>query len=85
MPVIDFHNHYYPPNPPEYDCVANLSATAGVQKYTAVGLKAARSKHPGGVNLLLADGAVKFVTNGIQPDVWTALSTRAGGEANTEF
>jgi len=74
------YNHYYPPNPPEYDCVANLS-TPGPQQYTAVGFKAARSNHPGGVNLLLADGAVRFIADGIQPDIWTALSTRAGGEA----
>ena len=73
------YNHFYTPNPPEYDCVANIS-TPGQQQFTAVGFKAARSNHPGGVNLLLADGAVKFFTNGIQPDIWTALGTRAGGE-----
>ncbi len=73
------YNHFYPPNPPEYDCVANLS-TPGPQQYTAVGFKAARSFHPGGVNILLADGAVRFVTNGIDPITWSALSTRAGGE-----
>jgi prepilin-type N-terminal cleavage/methylation domain-containing protein/prepilin-type processing-associated H-X9-DG protein len=73
------YNHFYPPNPPQYDCVANL-ATAGQQQFTAVGFKAARSNHPGGVNLLLADGAVRFVTNAIQIDTWRALATRAGGE-----
>jgi prepilin-type N-terminal cleavage/methylation domain-containing protein/prepilin-type processing-associated H-X9-DG protein len=73
------YNHYYPPNPPEYDCVANLSAP-GPQQFTAVGFKAARSNHPGGVNLLLADGAVRFISNEIAPSLWTGLSTRAGGE-----
>jgi prepilin-type N-terminal cleavage/methylation domain-containing protein/prepilin-type processing-associated H-X9-DG protein len=73
------YNHFYPPNAPKYDCVANLSA-GGPQQYTAVGFKAARSNHPGGVNVLLADGAVRFVGNGIQPAAWTALATRAGGE-----
>jgi prepilin-type N-terminal cleavage/methylation domain-containing protein/prepilin-type processing-associated H-X9-DG protein len=73
------YNHYYTPNPPQYDCVANLS-TPGQQQYTAVGFKAARSNHPGGVNLLLADGSVHFVANGISPATWTALATRAGGE-----
>jgi prepilin-type N-terminal cleavage/methylation domain-containing protein/prepilin-type processing-associated H-X9-DG protein len=73
------YNHFYPPNPPQYDCVANLSQP-GPQQYTAVGFKAARSNHPGGVNLLFADGGVRFISNDIQPDVWTALSTRAGGE-----
>ena len=78
------YNHFYTPNPPQYDCVANI-AEAGPEQYTAVGFKAARSNHSGGVNLLLADGTVKFVTNDIQPDVWTALSTRAGAEPNTGF
>jgi prepilin-type processing-associated H-X9-DG protein len=73
------YNHYYPPNSPNYDCVANLS-TPGQEQYTAVGFKAARSNHPGGVNVLLADGAVRFVSNGVQQGTWTALATRAGGE-----
>ncbi len=73
------YNHYYPPNPPQYDCVSNLS-DVGQQEYTAVGFKAARSNHPGGVNLLFADGAVRFISNDIDPGIWTALSTRAGGE-----
>ncbi len=73
------YNHFYPPNPPQYDCVANLS-TPGPQQFTAVGFKAARSFHPGGVNVLLADGAVRFITNDILPETWTALSTRAGSE-----
>jgi len=73
------YNHFYTPNSANYDCVANLS-TPGIQQYTAVGLKAARSFHPGGVNVLFADGGVRFVTSGIQANVWTALGTRAGGE-----
>jgi prepilin-type N-terminal cleavage/methylation domain-containing protein/prepilin-type processing-associated H-X9-DG protein len=74
------YNHYYPPNSPNFDCVTDLPPFSGPQPDTAVGFKAARSNHPGGVNLLLADGSVRFVTNGIQPATWTALSTRAGGE-----
>jgi prepilin-type N-terminal cleavage/methylation domain-containing protein len=76
------YNHFYTPNAPTYDCVANLS-TPGPQQYTAVGLKAARSFHPGGVNVLIADGGVRFVTNDVQGKVWSALSTRAGGETNS--
>jgi prepilin-type processing-associated H-X9-DG protein len=40
----------------------------------------ADSDHPGGVNILMADGHVRFVKDGIQPRVWWALGTRAGGE-----
>jgi prepilin-type N-terminal cleavage/methylation domain-containing protein/prepilin-type processing-associated H-X9-DG protein len=74
------YNHFYLPNDPHYDCVANL-LTPGPQQFTAVGFKAARSRHANGVNLLLADGSVRFVTNGINPATWQSLATRAGGEA----
>ena len=38
------------------------------------------SRHPGGVNLLLGDGAVRFVKSGVTLGIWRALGTRAGGE-----
>jgi prepilin-type N-terminal cleavage/methylation domain-containing protein/prepilin-type processing-associated H-X9-DG protein len=40
----------------------------------------ANSDHTNGVNLLLCDGSVRFVTNGISLTTWRALGTRAGGE-----
>jgi prepilin-type N-terminal cleavage/methylation domain-containing protein len=41
---------------------------------------AARSMHIGGINALLCDGSVRFVTNGISATTWTAAATIAGGE-----
>jgi prepilin-type N-terminal cleavage/methylation domain-containing protein/prepilin-type processing-associated H-X9-DG protein len=83
------YNHYFTPNSPQIDCVSTLPAAALQGQpnalYTAVGFKAARSTHPGGVNLLLADGSVHFVQNGIDPAIWTALSTRAGNEPMGEW
>jgi prepilin-type N-terminal cleavage/methylation domain-containing protein/prepilin-type processing-associated H-X9-DG protein len=38
------------------------------------------SYHPGGVNLLLGDGSVKFVKNSVDLQTWRALGTRNGGE-----
>jgi len=38
------------------------------------------SRHPGGVNLLLADGSVKFVKDAINLPIWRSLGTRAGSE-----
>ena len=72
-----WYNHASVPNPGFPDCsVANgpgyIPAPGGVY--------AAASGHAGGVNLLLMDGAVRFVADGIDPTVWRALSTRAGGE-----
>jgi prepilin-type N-terminal cleavage/methylation domain-containing protein/prepilin-type processing-associated H-X9-DG protein len=38
------------------------------------------SFHTGGVNVLLADGSVRFITNSISLSTWRALGTRNGGE-----
>ena len=38
------------------------------------------SKHPGGVNLLLGDGSVRFIKDTINPATWSALGSRNGGE-----
>jgi prepilin-type N-terminal cleavage/methylation domain-containing protein/prepilin-type processing-associated H-X9-DG protein len=40
----------------------------------------ANSNHPGGVNVLMADGSVRFVKNAINQATWWALGTRANGE-----
>jgi prepilin-type N-terminal cleavage/methylation domain-containing protein/prepilin-type processing-associated H-X9-DG protein len=41
----------------------------------------ARSKHPGGVNVALCDGSVRFVVNHVSPTIWLALGSAYGGEA----
>lgn len=41
----------------------------------------ASSLHPGGINVAIADGSVKFVSSTVDQDVWWALGTRDGGEA----
>jgi prepilin-type N-terminal cleavage/methylation domain-containing protein/prepilin-type processing-associated H-X9-DG protein len=60
----------YPNNPP---CTA---ATPDIT-YT---VNASRSRHPGGVDVGLADGSVRFVKNTVNLYVWRALSTTQGGE-----
>jgi prepilin-type N-terminal cleavage/methylation domain-containing protein/prepilin-type processing-associated H-X9-DG protein len=42
-----------------------------------------RSRHPGGVNAGLCDGAVRFVSQTINIDVWRALGTTQGGETTS--
>ena len=65
------YNHYYVPNPPEWDC-GNASHNKG--------RSTSRSYHAGGVNLLNADGSVRFVRDNIPLGVWRDLGTRGGGE-----
>jgi prepilin-type N-terminal cleavage/methylation domain-containing protein/prepilin-type processing-associated H-X9-DG protein len=38
------------------------------------------SRHPGGANMLFADGSVHFLKSSISPVTWRALATRAFGE-----
>jgi len=39
-----------------------------------------RSRHPGGVMVLLCDGSVRFVSETVELAVWRAASSQAGGE-----
>jgi len=43
----------------------------------------AQSNHPGGVNVLFADGSVRFIKDSISAGTWMALGTRANGEVIT--
>lgn len=45
-----------------------------------IGLHPPRSHHPSGVNVLLGDGHVEFITNSIASQSWRALGTYNGGE-----
>ncbi len=78
-PFVDFvYSHTRTPNHSLRDCISGNAATA---------IMSPRSRHPGGVNLLLADGAVHFVSNSLDQKVWWALGSRDSGEtiSNTDF
>jgi prepilin-type N-terminal cleavage/methylation domain-containing protein len=62
-------NTKQPPNSAKADCAEN-----------GRGWFAARSAHPGGVNVVMTDGATAFVSDDIDLMVWRGLSTRAGAE-----
>jgi prepilin-type N-terminal cleavage/methylation domain-containing protein len=68
------YNHRLPPNTNLPDCFSRFA-----------GWKAARSRHTGGVNVLVGDGSVKFVRNAVDPLVWQAAATRSGGEVPGEW
>lgn len=67
------YDHGYTPNSVNVDCIS-----------TSANWKGARSKHPGGVNLLRCDGSVKFVAETIDATMWGNLATRAGGDIFSE-
>jgi prepilin-type N-terminal cleavage/methylation domain-containing protein/prepilin-type processing-associated H-X9-DG protein len=45
------------------------------------GASTASSRHAGGVNVLMADGSVKFIKTTVSTTVWWALGTRGGNES----
>ena len=77
------YNHARRPNDPVMDCMGVLMTPPADRRdmlYAAYGWRAARSRHPGGVQVALADGGTRFVSDAIDAVVWQASSTRAGGE-----
>ncbi len=57
-------------NVPEAPCTGTYSAYNNRSL-----IMAARSRHSGGVNLVLCDGTVRFVTNNVAIGVWQGLGT----------
>lgn len=72
--IIDIctYDHVMAPNQPS--CL-NENWNYGYSTY------AASSEHTGGVNVLFADGSVRFVSNSVARRVWRAMGTRDGSEA----
>jgi prepilin-type N-terminal cleavage/methylation domain-containing protein/prepilin-type processing-associated H-X9-DG protein len=62
------------PSPFDLD---TIDESNGGPVYAAI---TADSYHPGGVNILLADGSVRFIKDSVNPSSWRALGTIAGGE-----
>lgn len=73
------YNHHEGPNSLSYDCISSvtLDPTPPPDRlYAAYGWRAARSLHPGGVNVLFLDNSIRFVADDVDLQVWRAYSTR---------
>ncbi len=82
-PGHSLYNHRRPPNDPRADCRGGLphsSRSDPFWNWLSLNV-AARSRHPGGVHSLFADGHVQFMKDEIQAAVWQSLGSRDGGEA----
>ena len=75
----------YPPNTTISDqlpyCTNVLPRAPCVGGSGANHIISARSHHPGGVNVVLADGAVRFVNEQVDGAVWQAAGSRNGAES----
>ena len=78
------YNHVYPPNARFFDCCHLCGFNDLDSEETII---SARSYHPGGVNVLMGDGNVRFVGDSIDEAIWRAVGSRNGQETvdNTAF
>lgn len=76
------YNHFVPPNWKGQDCGF---ASAIMDVPGEAGFIAARSRHTGGVNAMLGDGSVRFVSEALDLGVWRAVGSRNGGEVTAEW
>jgi len=89
------YSHQYTPNSSAHDVLVgwdvywcgpflsqpelNLPCVPGANP-PATNTAAARSRHPGGVHVLLADGSARFVGDSVEILVWQAMASIQGGE-----
>jgi prepilin-type N-terminal cleavage/methylation domain-containing protein/prepilin-type processing-associated H-X9-DG protein len=81
-PGHSLYNHLRTPNSKLPDCRGGLPHSTRENPFWSwLSLNiAARSKHPGGVNSLMADGHVAWVKDTVNVLVWQGLGSRNGGE-----
>jgi prepilin-type N-terminal cleavage/methylation domain-containing protein/prepilin-type processing-associated H-X9-DG protein len=72
LPATSLYSHTVPINFTSYPCGYGDFARAHMP---------AGSYHTGGANVCRADGSVAFIRQTIDPTVWRAIGSRAGGEA----
>jgi len=70
------YNHYNTPN----GLTCSPGSDPGGPWGGAVGMSTPSSNHPGGVNMCMADGSVRFIKNSVSVQVWWGLGSRNGGE-----
>ncbi len=73
------YNHVSTPNTRTCAAMDSSMTMSGMMVNMAVQLPPS-SLHPGGVNILLGDGSVRFIKDSINFNVWRGLSTRNAGE-----
>ena len=74
------YNHVPPPNWEGQDCGVNFIPDTPSEH----AMVAARSDHPGTVNVAFGDGHTETVSDSIDLEVWRAMGSRNGGETITE-
>jgi prepilin-type N-terminal cleavage/methylation domain-containing protein len=72
-----FYSHTLTPNSKLRDCIRGTGLDRGHL--------ASRSYHVGGIQCVLGDGAVRFVSENVDENVWRFVGSMSGGEVVSEF
>jgi prepilin-type processing-associated H-X9-DG protein len=82
VPAVTMYNHDRAPNDLKMDCIGGLThSRCEIDTLDASSLSvSARSRHPGGVNTVFADGSARFVKSSINLLAWRAIGSRNGRE-----
>ena len=72
------YNHMAGPN--SRSCSTSGAPSWDTWGIDAFGMAPPVSNHPGGVNLLMSDGSVRFMKDTVNLPTWWALGTKGGGE-----
>jgi prepilin-type N-terminal cleavage/methylation domain-containing protein/prepilin-type processing-associated H-X9-DG protein len=81
---------YQGPNSPIPDCLYSggqcdpskpLNPPCILATASTPTMMASRSRHPGGVNVVMCDGSTRWISNNIAIGVWRALCSSQGGDA----
>jgi prepilin-type processing-associated H-X9-DG protein len=75
LPGESIGNLIVPPNPPTPNCTSNAASSL-----MSPGVWGLSSYHPGGANILMCDGSVKFLKDSTNRITLWALGSRAQGE-----
>jgi prepilin-type N-terminal cleavage/methylation domain-containing protein/prepilin-type processing-associated H-X9-DG protein len=76
--AVSRYNHIMPPN--GKSCACSGPGALNVRMNYKGTATTASSRHPGGVQVALADGSVRFVPQTIDINTWWALGSRDGAE-----
>jgi prepilin-type N-terminal cleavage/methylation domain-containing protein/prepilin-type processing-associated H-X9-DG protein len=76
----NYYNHFGPPNSRQCSAAARAIRSDNTWGLDVWGTDPPTSQHPGGVNVCMADGSVRFLKDTVNQFTWWALGTRNGGE-----
>jgi len=74
------HGVVYPSNNPNFKLTLPNAIAPGTNPQRLPAVWVMSSKHPGGLNMLFADGSVRYIKDSINADVWAGIQTINRGE-----